>query len=42
MISCDLGYVEKEWFQESREEIGDVERMLKAMTRVLENKHLDP
>jgi four helix bundle protein len=31
MISCDLGYVGKERFQEIRQEIGDVERMLKAM-----------
>jgi len=30
MISGDLGYVEKESFQEIIEEIGDVERMLKA------------
>ena len=42
MISGDLGYVEKERFQELREEIGDVERMLKAMIKSLENKHLDP
>ena len=42
MISGDLGYVKKERFQELREEIGDVERMLKAMIKSLENKHLDP
>ena len=29
MISGDLGYMEKERLQELREEIGDVERMLK-------------
>jgi hypothetical protein len=38
MISGDLGYVEKERLQEIREEIGDVERMLKAMMKSLENK----
>ena len=38
MISGDLGYVRKERFQEIREEIGDVERMLKAMIKSLENK----
>ncbi len=38
MISGDLGYVEKESFQEIREAIGDVERMLKAMIKSLENK----
>jgi len=42
MISGDLGYVRKERFQEIREEIGDVERMLKAMIKSLENKHLNP
>jgi len=38
MISGDLGYVEKESFQEIREEIGEVERMLKALIKSLENK----
>ena len=42
MISGDLGYVGKDRFQEIREEIGDVERMLKAMIKSLENKHLNP
>jgi len=42
MISGDLGYVRKERFQEIREAIGDVERMLKAMIKSLENKHLNP
>jgi hypothetical protein len=42
MISDDLGYVGKDRLQEIREEIGDVERMLKAMIKSLENKHLNP
>ena len=42
MISGDLGYVEKERLQKLRKKIGDVERMLKAMIKSLENKHLDP
>jgi len=42
MISGDLGYVEKESLKELREEIGDVESMLKAMIKSLENKHLNP
>jgi len=42
MISGDLGYVGKERLQELREEIGDVERMLNALIKSLENKHLDP
>jgi len=42
MISGDLGYVGEERVQEIREEIGAVERMLKAMIKTLENKHLNP
>jgi hypothetical protein len=42
MLSGDLGYVEKERLQELRAEIGDVERMLKALIKSLGNKHLDP
>ena len=42
MISGDLGYVGEERLQEISNEIGDVERMLKAMIKSLENKHLNP
>jgi len=42
MISGDLGYVGKERLLELREKLGDVERMLKAMIKSLENKHLNP
>ena len=42
MISGDLCYVEKERLGELRGEIGDVERMLKALIKSLESKHLDP
>jgi len=42
MISGDLVYVGKERLQEIRQEIGDDERMLKAMIKSLENKHLNP
>ena len=42
MISGDLGYVKKERLGELRGEIGDVERMLKALIKSLESKHLDP
>jgi hypothetical protein len=42
VINRDLGYVEKERFQELKGEIGDVERMLKALIKSLESKHLDP
>ncbi len=42
MISSDLNYMKKEKLQKLREELGDVERMLKAMIKSLENKHLNP
>jgi len=42
MLSGDLGYVGKERLQKLKVEIGDVERMLKALIKSLENEHLDP
>jgi len=42
MISGDLGYVGKERLQEIRKDTGDVEAMLKSMSKSLENKHLNP
>ena len=42
MLCGDLGYVGKERLQELTEEIGEVERMLKALIKSLENKHLAP
>ena len=42
MLSGDLGHVGKERLREIREAIGNVERMLKALIRFLENKHLNP
>ena len=42
MISGDLDYMKKEKLQKLREELGDIERMLKAMIKSLENKHLNP
>ena len=42
MISGDLGYMKKEKLQKLREELGDVERMLKALINSLENKHVNP
>ncbi len=40
MICGDLCYMREEKLPELREKIGDVERMLKAMIKSLENKHL--
>ena len=37
-----LDDMKKEKLQELLEELGDVERMLKAMIKSLENKHLNP
>ena len=34
--------MKKEKFQELREALGDIERMLEAMINSLENKHLNP
>jgi len=42
MISGDLCSVEKERLGELRGEIGDIKRMLKALIKSLESKHLDP
>ncbi len=42
MISGDLDYMKKEKLQELREGLGDLERMLKALIKALENKHLNP
>ena len=42
MISRDLSYVEKESLVKLKGEIGDIERMLKALIKSLESKHLDP
>ena len=42
MLSGDLGYLEKEKFKGIKQEIGDVERMLKAMINSLEEKHSNP
>ena len=42
MISGDLDYIKKEKLRELREELGDVERMLKAVIKSLENKHSNP
>ena len=42
MISGDLSYVEKESLVKLTGEIGDIERMLKALIKSLESKHLDP
>jgi len=42
LLSGDLGYLSKESLSEFQAKIGEVERMLKALIRSLENKRLTP
>ena len=42
LLSSDLGYLKKENISEFQNSIGEIERMLKALIKSLENKHLDP
>ncbi len=38
----DLGYIKAEELKKFQADIGEVERMLKALIKSLENKHLNP
>jgi len=42
MLSGDLGYIGEQSLESLREDIREVERMLKALIRSLENKPLNP
>jgi four helix bundle protein len=42
MISKDLGYMKSDDFKELLRDIGEVERMLKALIKSLQNKHSNP
>ena len=42
LLAGDLGYLRAEHFEKLKQDIGDVERMLKALIKALENKHLNP
>jgi four helix bundle protein len=42
LISKDLGYIKSDNFQKLQQDVGDVERMLKALIAALRNKHLNP
>ena len=42
LLSSDLGYIEDKDIKELPSKIGEVERMLKALIRSLENKHSNP
>jgi len=39
LLAYDLGYLKSENFEKLKQDIGDVERMLKALIKALENKH---
>jgi four helix bundle protein len=42
LLSNDLGYIKNGEIKELKEEMGEVERMLKALIKSLENKHSNP
>ena len=42
LLSGDLGYLDKESLSGLQRDIGEVERMMKALIKSLENKHLTP
>jgi four helix bundle protein len=42
LLSGDLGYLDKESLSGLQRDIGEVERMTKALIKSLENKHLTP
>ncbi|MFC1813402.1 four helix bundle protein [Thermodesulfobacteriota bacterium] len=42
LLSGDLNYVNKENLNALEDDTGDAERMLKALIKSLENKHLNP
>ena len=42
LLAGDLGYIKNDRIFELQSDIGEVERMLKALIKSLENKHLNP
>ncbi|MDP3297571.1 MAG: four helix bundle protein [Thermodesulfovibrionia bacterium] len=42
LLSGDLGFIKAEDLKKLQKEIGEVERMLKALIKSLQNKHLNP
>ena len=42
MLSKDLGYIKSDDFRKLQQDIGDIERMLKALIKSLQNKHSNP
>ncbi len=42
LLAGDLGYIEKSELDTAKENIAEIERMLKALIKSLESKHLNP
>jgi four helix bundle protein len=42
LLTGDLGYIKSEQLKEVQKDLAEVERMLKALIKSLENKHLNP
>ena len=42
LLSKDLGYIKAEDFEVLQKDIGEIERMLKALIKSLRDKHLNP
>jgi len=42
LLAKDLGYIKPDVFQKLKQDIGEVERMLKALIKSLRDKHLNP
>lgn len=42
LLSGDLGYIKSDKLKKLQKDIGDIERMIKALIKSLENKHLNP
>jgi four helix bundle protein len=42
LLSGDLGYIKNEKLKKLQNDIGETERMLKALIKSLEKKHLNP
>ena len=42
LLAKDLGFIEKDELSSVKTNIAEIERMLKALIKFLENKHLNP
>ena len=42
LLAEDLGFIQKEEVDTAKQHLAEIERMLKALIKTLENKHLNP